>query len=103
MQKIEMQQKANEMLLWFEVSKFENRLSHSRKMNLLFEFCDYLNAKSDWELADDLGVEDKAEAVEFRHFVNQGADQWLDTVKTICLQQGGEHEQRHFSLHQQDV
>lgn len=85
MQTQEMIKKANEMLVWFEINKFQDELSYSRKVNLVLEFCDYLDNKQDWELADELETEDLDEVEQFRRFINQGADQWLDTVKTICL------------------
>ena len=85
MQTQEMIKKANEMLVWFEINKFQDELSYSRKVNLVLEFCDYLDAKDDLELADDLDTDDFDDVEQFRRFINQGADQWLDTVKTICL------------------
>jgi hypothetical protein len=85
MQTQEMIKKANEMLVWFEINKFQDELSYSRKVNLVLEFCDYLDNKQDWELADELETDDLDEVEQFRRFINQGADQWLDTVKTICL------------------
>lgn len=85
MQTQEMIKKANDMLVWFEINKFQDELSYSRKVNLVLEFCDYLDNKQDWELADELETEDLDEVEQFRRFINQGADQWLDTVKTICL------------------
>ena len=85
MQSQEMIKKANDMLVWFEINKFQDELSYSRKVNLVLEFCDYLDNKQDWELADELETDDLDEVEQFRRFINQGADQWLDTVKTICL------------------
>jgi hypothetical protein len=85
MQTQEMIKKANDMLVWFEINKFQDELSYSRKVNLVLEFCDYLDNKQDWELADELETDDLDEVEQFRRFINQGADQWLDTVKTICL------------------
>lgn len=85
MQTQEMIKKANEMLVWFEINKFQDELSYSRKVNLVLEFCDHIDSKQDWELADELGTNDLDEVEQFRRFINQGADQWLDTVKTICL------------------
>lgn len=77
--------KANEMLVWFEINKFQDELSYSRKVNLVLEFCDHIDSKEDWELADELGTDDLDEVEQFRRFINQGADQWLQTIKTICL------------------
>ena len=85
MQTQEMIKKANDMLVWFEINKFQDELAYSRKVNLVLEFCDYLDNKQDWELAEELETEDLDEVEQFRRFINQGADQWLDTVKTICL------------------
>jgi hypothetical protein len=85
MQTQEMIKKANDMLVWFEINKFQDELSYSRKVNLVLEFCDYLDNKQDWELADELETDDLDEVEQFRRFVNQGADQWLQTIKTICL------------------
>jgi hypothetical protein len=85
MQTQEMIKKANEMLVWFEINKFQDELSYSRKVNLVLEFCDYLDNKQDWELADELETDDLDEVEQFRRFINQGADQWLQTIKTICL------------------
>lgn len=85
MQTQEMIKKANEMLVWFEINKFQDELSYSRKVNLVLEFCDHIDNKQDWELADELETNDLDEVEQFRRFINQGADQWLDTVKTICL------------------
>jgi hypothetical protein len=54
-------------------------------MNTVLEFCDYINALKDWELADELGTDDLDEVERFRRFTNQGIDHWLQTIKTICL------------------
>lgn len=85
MQTQEMIKKANEMLVWFEINKFQDELSYSRKVNLVLEFCDHIDSKEDWELADELETDDLDEVEQFRRFINQGADQWLQTIKTICL------------------
>ena len=85
MQTQEMIKKANEMLVWFEISKFKDELSYSKGMNTILEFCDYINALKDWELADELGTDDFDEVEQFRRFTNQGIDKWLQTIKTICL------------------
>lgn len=85
MQTQEMIKKANEMLVWFEINKFQDELSYSKGMNTILEFCDYINALKDWELADELGTDDFDEVERFRRFTNQGIDKWLQTIKTICL------------------
>jgi hypothetical protein len=85
MQTQEMIKKANEMLVWFEINKFQDELSYSKGMNTVLEFCDYINALKDWELADELGTDDLDEVERFRRFTNQGIDHWLQTIKTICL------------------
>ena len=76
--------KANELFTYFEFNKFNNELSHCRRMNLLFEFCDYVAGLKDWELAELLESESLDDAVRFRKIINQGADLWLgDLIKTI--------------------
>lgn len=85
MQTQEMIKKANDMLVWFEINKFQDELLYSRKVNLVLEFCDHIDSKEDWELADELETDDLEEVEQFRRFINQGADQWLQTIKTICL------------------
>lgn len=85
MQTQEMIKKANEMLVWFEIKKFKNGLSYLRKVNLALEFCDYINALKDWELAYELGTDDLEEVEQFRRFTNQRIDEWLPNVKTLYL------------------
>ena len=85
MQTQEMIKKANEMLVWFEINKFQDELSYSRKVNLALEFCDYIDSLKDWELADELETDSFDDVEQFRRFINQDADKWLADIKTICL------------------
>lgn len=83
--KQQLKEKASALFTYFEFSQFNNELSYSRGLNLVLEFCDYVNQLADWELADWLQSSEPQDAVDFRQLINQGADYWLgDLVKTIC-------------------
>ncbi len=79
-------EKANQLFTYFELNHFSNELGYSRRINLVLEFCDYVQQKADWELLADLDSETPQDAANFRRIINQGADVWLgDLVKTINL------------------
>lgn len=78
--------KASALFTFFEFEKFENKLSYSRKINLVLEFCDYINQKSDWEILEMLESDCSEDAKKFRNLINDGADVWLEgLIKTVCL------------------
>lgn len=78
--------KAAELFTYFEFNHFNNEATHCRRMNLVLEFCDYVEQLSDWELADWLETDDITDATRFRKMINQGADIWLgDLIKTISF------------------
>lgn len=78
--------KANQLFTYFELNHFNNELGYSRRLNLVLEFCDYMQQKADWELLADLDSENPQDATNFRRIINQGADVWLgDLIKTVNL------------------
>ena len=78
--------KAGELFTYFEFNKFSNELTHCPRINLVLEFCDYVNQLSDWELSDWLETGDISDVARFRQMINQGADIWLgDLIKTISF------------------
>lgn len=78
--------KANQLFTYFELNHFNNELGYSRRLNLVLEFCDYVQQKADWELLADLDSENPQDAANFRRIINQGADVWLgDLIKTVNL------------------
>lgn len=80
----ELKQKANLMMSSFELYQFENRLEYNRGLNLLFEFCDYVNQMPEWKLLAELESQDNQDVINFRKMINQGADHWLGgALKTI--------------------
>ena len=82
----ELKQKANLMMSSFELYHFQNRLDYGRGLNLLFEFCDYVNQMPDWKLLSELESHNKQDAINFRQMINQGADHWLGgSLKTILF------------------
>lgn len=82
----ELRQKAKCLLNNFEIYHFQNSLEYSRGLNLLFEFCDYINQMPDWQLLAELESEDKTDAQKFRQMVNNDIDYWLEgQLKTICF------------------
>lgn len=77
---------ASEMFTYFEFNRFNNELCHDRRINLVLEFCDYVNQIPDWELAEWLNSDDPQDAVCFRRAIKQGSDFWLgDLIKTISF------------------
>ena len=77
-------QKAKNLFTYFEAHYFENSLSYSRRINLVLEFCDYVNNLKDWEIMDVLESEKIQDADAFRQMINNDADVWLgDLIKTI--------------------
>ena len=81
-----LREKARCLLEWFETSLFQNRLDYCRSLNLLFEFCDYINDMPDWKLLYLLNSQNKKDAENFRHMINSEIDYWLnDLIKTICM------------------
>ena len=82
----ELKQKANFLLSYFELYHFKNKLDYSRNINLLFEFCDYVNQMPDWELLEKIESSQESDILKFRNMINQGIDYWLnDTLKTISF------------------
>ncbi|MBR6663714.1 MAG: hypothetical protein IKL33_02690 [Alphaproteobacteria bacterium] len=80
----QLQQKANSLFTYFETNHFQNSLSYSKRINLVLEFCDYVDNLQEWELLDMLESQDYSDAHNFRTIINQGADEWLgDLIKTI--------------------
>ncbi|MBE6445653.1 MAG: hypothetical protein E7019_06385 [Alphaproteobacteria bacterium] len=80
----QLQQKANSLFTYFETHYFQNSLSYSKRVNLVLEFCDYIDNLQEWELLDLLESQDYNDAYNFRTTINQGADKWLgDLIKTI--------------------
>ena len=74
------------MFTYFEFNRFNNELCHERRINLVLEFCDYVNQIPDWELAEWLNSDDPQDAVCFRRTIEQGVDFWLgDLIKTISF------------------
>ncbi len=77
-------QKAKNLFTYFETHYFENSLSYSRRINLVLEFCDYVDQLQDWEISDILESENEQDAKVFRQMINNDADIWLgDLIKTI--------------------
>lgn len=82
----ELKQKAGSLLNSFEIYHFQNVLEYNRRLNLVFEFCDYINQMPDWQLLAELSSNDKADTRRFRQMVNNDIDYWLnDQLKTICF------------------
>ncbi|MBQ8661898.1 MAG: hypothetical protein IJ482_06210 [Alphaproteobacteria bacterium] len=81
-----LKEKARCLLSSFELYHFQNRLEYGRGLNLLFEFCDYVNEMPDWKLLAELDSDDKSDAANFRRMINSEIDYWLnDLLKTICF------------------
>ncbi len=81
-----LKEKALSLLNGFELYHFQNRLEYNRALNLIFEFCDYVNAMPDWKLLAELESDDTNDATNFRRMINSEIDYWLDDlIKTICL------------------
>ena len=80
----QLQTKASDLFTYFEFNKFRNESSYCRRVNLLLEFCDYIESMPDWELLDILESNNMRDAIAFREVLNNGADIWLnDLIKTI--------------------
>lgn len=86
LRRCELKQKALCLLSRFEIHHFQNTLEYNRQLNLLFEFCDYINQMPDWQLLAELESDDKTDAKRFRQMINNDIDYWLDNLlKTICF------------------
>ena len=82
----DIRQKALYLLNVFETKYFQNSLPYNRKLNLVFEFCDYINQMPDWQLAAELESDTLEDAQNFRKIINSDIDYWLgDLLKTIWL------------------
>ena len=56
------------------------------RINLVLEFCDYIEQMQDWEILDLLESNSLDDATRFREIINNGADIWLGgQVKTITF------------------
>lgn len=80
-------QQANLLLYQFENTKFLNEGRYDYRINLIFEFDDYIRNLPDSVLAELLSPDENGDAAAFRKMIDAGINEWLDSclVKTMTL------------------
>lgn len=71
----------NQIFAYFEQEEFENKLSYSRKVNLILEFDEWIRKLPEDELYDLLvqcGADEEVNTEEARQAMLKGADEWLN-------------------------
>ena len=84
MNQANLKQKADELFYWFENNRFQNRMNYSRQVNLVLEFCEYMETLEEDDLYQLLNTTDPQDVTAFRRLISEGLDSWLDSrIKTI--------------------